>query len=147
MHAPTILNQKFLKKLITRNINPVGNRYNKSKSIYILELTAEALRRPVFTRTLSTLLLFRRGDPRGLPFHVVFDVELTAARAVTTVIYKSILLILARYYRMKNKTVGATIGRPRIGNIVFLNQIGMIGQLGSAGVQCTPLRFNQQSLL
>ena len=25
-----------------------------------------------------------RGDPRGLPFHVVCDVELTAARAVTT---------------------------------------------------------------
>ena len=25
-----------------------------------------------------------RGDPRGRPFHVVNDVELTAARAVTT---------------------------------------------------------------
>ena len=29
-------------------------------------------------------LYSRRGDPRGLPFHVVCDVELTAARAVTT---------------------------------------------------------------
>jgi hypothetical protein len=35
--------------------------------------------------------------------------------------------------------VGATIGRPLIGNIVFLNKIGEKGKLGSAGVQCTPL--------
>ena len=31
-----------------------------------------------------TYQLYRRGDPRGRPFHVVNDVELTAARAVTT---------------------------------------------------------------